>query len=91
MVSDRRRGWAALDTIRQDHQERRNELGVGPLDDRVIAWILRGELATPGRRLPGLAAAITRAMPRKPGDLRAIGGYVTELRSREKLRRETKV
>ena len=44
MISDRRLGWEALDTIRANNAERRNELGVSPLDDRVILWILQGEM-----------------------------------------------
>lgn len=54
MTSDRSPGWAALDRFRDENADLRRELGVGPLDDRVIAWILRGELSRPGRRIAGL-------------------------------------
>ncbi len=79
MVTDRRQGWAALDEIRTRYADRRDELGVGPLDDRVIAWILQGELATEGRKVAGLREAVKRAAPRKLSDLRAIGRYGREL------------
>ena len=90
MVSDRRRGWAALDTIREANAERRAELGVGPLDDRVIAWILQGELARADRRLPGIKAALSRSIPKKPSDLRAIARYAQEAGERLVTNRGTK-
>ena len=82
MISDRRRGWVALDAIRTANAQRRRELGVGALDDRVILWILRGELARPDRRLPGLLAAVKRARPQSLSDMRALPMYVRELSNR---------
>lgn len=82
MISDRQRGWEALDSIREANAERRRELGVGALDDRVILWILRGELARPDRRIPGLIAAARRARPQSLSDLRAIPSYLSEISSR---------
>lgn len=82
MISDRSRGWEALDSIRQAHAQRRSELGVSPLEDRVILWILRGELARPERRIPGLLAAAERARPRALSDLSALPTYVREILSR---------
>ncbi len=79
MIGDRSGGWIALDHIRDKHETQRRRLGVGPLDDRVIAWILAGELRTPGRRLAGIRAAGSRLLPRHPRDLRAIGRYAGEL------------
>lgn len=81
MISERSRGWDALDSIRLAHAQRRTELGVGPLDDRVILWILRGELAHPERRLPGLVAAAKRAQPQALSDLSALPRYVREISS----------
>ena len=82
MISDRRRGWAALDTIREANAERRVELGVGPLDDRVIFWILQGELARSDRRIPGLRAGASRLMPRSFSDLSALPMYAREAAGR---------
>lgn len=82
MISDRQRGWEALDSIRQANADRRRELSVGALDDRVILWILRGELARPGRRIPGLVAAAKRARPQSVSDLRAVPMYLSEIVSR---------
>ena len=72
MINDRRAAWPALDYIRAKHAARRHSAGVGPLHDWVIAWILAGELRTPGRRLRGLGAAAKRLLPRRPRDVLAV-------------------
>ena len=82
MTTDRRDAWEALDIIRRDNATTRARHGVGPLDDRVIAWILQGELETPGRRLPGIVAALRRLTPKRPADLRALGRYLREIAGR---------
>lgn len=82
MISDRRRGWQALDSIRADNADRRAELGVSPLDDRVILWILRGELARVDRRVPGLIEAAKRLRPRSISDFGSVRTYAKELSSR---------
>lgn len=79
MVNDRSPAWEALDYIRAKHSDRREVLGIGPLHDWAIGWILAGELRTPGRRLKGLAAAARRLTPQRPRDLLAVGPLSQEL------------
>lgn len=79
MINDRSGAWEALDYIRIKHADLRDRLGVGPLDDVVIAWILAAELRTPGRRVKGALAATQRLRPRHPRDLQAIGPVGREI------------
>lgn len=79
MVSDRRAAWIALDQIRNNHATIRAQNGIGPLDDRVIVWILSGELQTPGRRVAGTREALRRLRPRRLRDLRAVPRFVGEI------------
>lgn len=78
MIGDRRPGWTALDQLRREHAGLRSAHGVGPLDDRVIAWILRGELHHRGRRARAVLEAARRLRPRRPSDLLAVPRLVAE-------------
>lgn len=82
MIADRSTAWAALDLIRSTHVQARQEHQVGSLDDRVILWILQGEMAVPGRRLAGARAAASRLRPERPRDLLALVGHLGEAAQR---------
>ncbi len=79
MINDRSAAWDALDYIRAKHADRRELLGIGPLHDWSIAWILAGELQTPGRRMRGLAEAAKRLVPRRPRHLLGVGPLFQEM------------